>query len=94
MGISNHCGRHRYIGPLHQVGFRQFYQQDRKVTVKGLAEKEVAADKVTWPILTKELGDNLPELYTRINATTAKVKSFLTQNGIKGERNQRQRPQW
>lgn len=57
--------------------------KDRKVTVKGLAEKEVAADKVTWPILTKELGDNLPELYTRINATTAKVKSFLTQNGIK-----------
>ena len=54
-----------------------------RLPVKGLAEKEVAADKVTWPILTKELGDNLPELYTRINATTAKVKSFLTQNGIK-----------
>lgn len=71
------------LGLCIKLGFDNFTNKDRKVTVKGLAEKEVAADKVTWPILTKELGDNLPELYTRINATTAKVKSFLTQNGIK-----------
>lgn len=71
------------MGLCIKSGFDNFTNKDRKVTVKGLAEKEVAADKVTWPILTKELGDNLPELYTRINATTAKVKSFLTQNGIK-----------
>ena len=71
------------LGLCIKSGFDNFTNKDRKVTVKGLAEKEVAADKVTWPILTKELGDNLPELYTRINATTAKVKSFLTQNGIK-----------
>ena len=51
--------------------------------MKGLAEKEVAADKVTWPILTKELGDDLPALYTKINATTEKVKAFLLKNGIK-----------
>lgn len=71
------------LGLCIKSAFDNFTNKDRKVTVKGLAEKEVAADKVTWPILTKELGDNLPELYTRINATTAKVKSFLTQNGIK-----------
>lgn len=71
------------LGLCIKSDFDNFTNKDRKVTVKGLAEKEVAADKVTWPILTKELGDNLPELYTRINATTAKVKSFLTQNGIK-----------
>ena len=70
------------LGLCIKSGFDNFTNKDRKVTVKGLAE-EVAADKVTWPILTKELGDNLPELYTRINATTAKVKNFLTQNGIK-----------
>lgn len=71
------------LGLCIKSGFDNFTNKDRKVTVKGLAEKEVAADKVTWPILTKELGDNLPELYTRINATTAKVKNFLTHNGIK-----------
>ena len=38
---------------------------------------------MTRPILTKEIGDDLPALYSRINATTAKVKAFLKQNGIK-----------
>ena len=71
------------LGLCIKSGFDNFTNKDRKVTVKGLAEKEVAADKVTWPIQTKELGDNLPELYTRINATTAKVKNFLKQNGVK-----------
>lgn len=71
------------LGLCIKSGFDGFTNKDRKVTVKGLAETEVAADKVTWPILTKELGNNLPELYTKINATTAKVKEFLKQNGIK-----------
>ena len=47
------------LGLCIKSGFDNFTNKDRKVTVKGLAEKEVAADKVTWPILTKELGDNL-----------------------------------
>lgn len=71
------------LGLCIKSGFDGFTNKDRKVTVKGLAEREVAADKVTWPILTKELGNDLPELYTRINATTAKVKEFLKNNGIK-----------
>ena len=50
-----------------------------------MAEKEVEADKVTWPIPTKELGNDLPELYQRINTTTARVKAFLKQHGIKDD---------
>lgn len=64
-------------------GIDNFANKDRKVSVKGLAEKEVAADKVTWPIVSKELGDNLPELYNRLGQTQAKIKRFLTANGIK-----------
>ena len=71
------------LGLCVKSGLDGFSDNDRKVTVKGLSEREVEADKVTWPILTKELGDDLPALYTRINATTAKVKAFLKQNGIK-----------
>ena len=71
------------LGLFIKLGLESFSDKDRKVTVKGLSEREVQADKVTWPIMTKELGDDLPSLYTRINATTAKVKSFLKQNGIK-----------
>jgi len=73
------------LGLCIKSGLDGFTNKDRKVTVKGLAETEVAADKVTWPILTKELGNDLPELYTRINSTTAKVKEFLRQNGVKDQ---------
>ena len=60
-----------------------FTNKDRRVTVKGLAEKIVDADKVTWPIQTKEIGDDLPMLYSKINHTTATIKRFLVDNGIK-----------
>ena len=53
--------------------------------VKGLAEKEVDADKVTWPIVSKELGNDLPELYKRLGNTQSKIKHFLTANGVKPE---------
>lgn len=71
------------LGVCIEDGMESIANRGRKVTVKGLAEREVAADKVTWPILTKELGDDLPALYQSINATTAKVKAFLKQNGVK-----------
>mgnify|MGYP002767263178 FL=1 len=74
-----------FLGLCIKWGIDDFANKDRNVTVKGLAEKEVEADKVTWPIPTKELGNDLPELYQRINTTTAKVKAFLKQHGIKDE---------
>lgn len=71
------------LGLCMKSGMDNFTEKDRKVTVKGLAEQEVKADKVTWPIVSKELGDNLPELYNRIAAKQATIKHFLLQNGIK-----------
>lgn len=72
-----------FLGMCINDGIDDFVNKDRKVTVKGLSEKEVEADKVTWPIPTKELGNDLPELYQRINQTTQKVKAFLKQHGVK-----------
>ena len=74
-----------FLGLCIKWGIDDFANKDRNDTVKGLAEKEVEADKVTWPIPTKELGNDLPELYQRINTTTAKVKAFLKQHGIKDD---------
>ena len=74
-----------FLGLCIKWGIDDFANKDRNVTVKGLAEKEVEADKVTWPIPTKVLGNDLPELYQRINTTTAKVKAFLKQHGIKDD---------
>jgi hypothetical protein len=71
------------LGWFIKAGMDNFANKDRKVNVKGLAEVEVEADKVTWPIVSKELGNNLPELYDKIGATQGKIKAFLLRNGIK-----------
>lgn len=71
------------MGDSLRRGLNSISNRDRKVTVKGLAEKEVEADKVTWPIQTKELGNNLPDLYSKINSTTVAIKQFLQNNGVK-----------
>ena len=70
------------LGIFLKAGMDNFTEKDRKVTVKGLAEKEVKADKVTWPIITKEIGDDLPELYDRIAAKQKTIRQFLLSNGI------------
>ena len=71
------------LGLCIKWGIDDFANKDRKVTVKGLGEKEVEADKVTWPILSKEMGNNLPELYNLIAVKQAKIKKFLVDAGIK-----------
>ncbi len=71
------------LGLCIRWGIDDFANKDRKVTVKGLAEKEVEADKVTWPVAFKEMGDNLPELYDRIADKQQQIKTFLMQNGVK-----------
>ena len=60
------------LGWFIKAGIDNFANKDRKVTVKGLAEREVPADKVTWSIGTKVTGNDLPMLYKR----------FLRQNGL------------
>lgn len=71
------------LGLCIRWGIDDFANKDRKVTVKGLAEREVEADKVTWPVSFKEMGNDLPELYDRIAVKQQQIKSFLQQNGVK-----------
>jgi hypothetical protein len=73
------------LGWFIKAGIDDFANKDRKVNVKGLAEQEVEADKVTWPIVSKELGNDLPELYNKIGVTQGKIKAFLLRSGIKEE---------
>ena len=73
------------LGWFIKAGIDDFASKDRKVSVKGLAEQEVQADKVTWPIVSKEIGNDLPGLYDRIGATQAKIKAFLIKGGVKEE---------
>ena len=73
------------LGWFIKAGIDDFASKDRKVSVKGLAEQEVQADKVTWPIVSKEVGNDLPGLYDRIGATQSKIKAFLIKGGVKEE---------
>ena len=70
------------LGWFMKAGIDNFANKDRQVTVKGLAEREVPADKVTWSIGTKVTGNDLPVLYESINIQTDKIKRFLKQNGL------------
>ena len=73
------------LGWCIKSGIDNFSNKDRKVTVKGLAEREVEADKVIWSLSTNEMGNDLPTLYENVNMKTGKIKAFLKQNGISEE---------
>ena len=55
---------------------------DRVVSVKGLCEREVKADKVICPFAYKEGGDNLQQLYVTIEEKNAIIINFLKEAGI------------
>lgn len=70
------------MGFALKAGIDNFTNRDRVVTVRGLCEKEVSANKVTWPLVTKEMGNDLPEIYNRIQSTNDAIVKFLKSNGL------------
>lgn len=70
------------MGFFIKQGLNTFSTKDRVVNVKGLAEMEVPANKVTWPLTYKDLGNDLPALYDKINSTNKAIVDFLKQKGI------------
>lgn len=59
--------------------------RDRSVAVRGLAEREVKADFVIWPIEFKDMGNDLSTLYATTQEKTNTLVKFLEDNGIKKE---------
>lgn len=74
-----------FLGLFIKAGFDNFSYRDRVVTVRGLAEKEVTANKVTWPVVYKEVGNDLQQIYNRITENNKVVMNFLTSNGIQAD---------
>lgn len=74
-----------FIGLMLFMGIGSFKNKDRVVSVKGLAEMEVPANKITWPLMYKDLGDDLIALYNNINSKNKAIVSFLKSNGIAEE---------
>lgn len=73
------------MGGALRSGIIQFKDMDRSVTVKGLSEREVMADKVTWSLMYKELGNDPTEMYNLLEQKNGKVVAFLKAYGIKSE---------
>jgi len=58
---------------------------DRFVTVKGLAEREVAANLLIWPIVFTVTDNDLVSLQRRVEEATRKVEEFLKPSFAPGE---------
>src|SRR6185295_9257998 len=66
-------------------GLRHIRPAERAVTVRGLAEKEVAADTVRLVVSFSHAGDATAEILPRMQETQKKIAAFLESNGIKKE---------
>lgn len=70
------------MGWCIKLGIDNFKAKDRVVTVKGLSEKEVPADRVIWPLTFKEIGDDLAALNASILDKNKTIVTYLKANGI------------
>ena len=68
-----------------KAGLLQFRDADRVVSVKGLAERTVAADLALWPINFSVAGTSLDRLQTDIEAQQSLIRSFLLLKGFVAE---------
>ncbi len=89
----NHSNRYNFLGLFIMIGLISlgmflkssviaFKSYDRIVSVKGLAEMEVPANRVIWPIVYKEIGNDLDQLYKTISNKNNIIIEFLKSKGI------------
>ncbi|MCH5230909.1 MAG: SIMPL domain-containing protein [Muribaculaceae bacterium] len=70
------------LGIFIRYGLTHLNDSHRIVTVRGLCEREVNANKVTWPIVSKEVGNYLPSIFQNVENTNTMILKFLKENGI------------
>ena len=71
-----------FLGLSVQDGLREFRLSDRFVTVKGLAERDVKADKAIWPLPISATANDLADAQASIDTATAKTLAFLKSKGF------------
>lgn len=70
------------LGLCLKSGIDNFTFRDREVTVRGLAERQVMANEVTWPITFNIAGDDLTTIYDNVSRIDSIIVRFLTSSGI------------
>lgn len=71
------------LGIFIYNGINSLAKRDRVVSVRGLAEKEVKADRVIWPLVYKTAGDDIQELNAQLTRAGRVITAFLKENGVK-----------
>ena len=69
-------GRQIYKG-IHEIAAK-----DRYVSVRGLSERTVTADKVTWPLSFNVVGNDMMALYNDLDTKQKSIIAFLKSNGV------------
>jgi hypothetical protein len=67
------------------AGFAAGRANERFVTVKGVAEREVKADLALWPIRYTATGNDLASVQQKIAADAGRVRSFVAGAGLPAE---------
>lgn len=70
------------LGLCIRSGLRAIPDSQRTVDVRGLATREVPANRVTWPIVFKQVGNDLPTVYEQVSSTNDAIVKYLKANGI------------
>ena len=71
------------LGLFLYFGLGNVMIKDRIVSVRGLAEREVQADHVIWPLVYETTSDNLQEAMSDINRGNNKIRQWLIKHGVK-----------
>lgn len=71
-----------FLGAMLPTAVKTNKSFDRTVSVRGLCEKEVAADKVIWPITYRVGGNELQAVLGDIDRSNKVIIDFLKKGGI------------
>lgn len=71
-----------FLGYFIGTSAIKFKEYERSVTVKGLAQKELPADIVLWPIPYERADNSLEMLYAALEKDKKEIFAFLTANHI------------
>ncbi len=70
------------LGVFISHGIVKAKSRDRTVVVKGLSEREVKANIAIWPIKFTETGNDLADIYDRVQQKNKIIIDFLKKNGF------------
>lgn len=73
------------LGIFLAIGLNNIAADQRIVSVRGLAEREVKADFAIWPVIYKTTGNNLQAIYADVQTANKGIMAFLKKHGISEE---------